>query len=74
MRGWDWQTQTSTQRMDEQQDPSEQHRELYKYPLMSHDGKKHEKDVPIGLTEPLCCTAEVNAMVSINHIAGEKKR
>jgi len=37
-------------------------------------GKNMKKDVQIGLTESLCCTAEVNTMVSINYIAVEKKR
>ena len=33
-----------------------------------------KKDVEIGLTESLCCTAEVNTVASINYSAVEKKR
>ena len=32
-----------THKMDEQQGPPEEHRELYQHPVINHNGKEHEK-------------------------------
>ena len=29
--------------MDKQQGPTEQHRELYQYPMINHNGKEYKK-------------------------------
>ena len=41
-------------RMDKQQDPTMQHRELIQSPVINHDGKEYEKEEYICITESLC--------------------
>ena len=49
---WDQQRQTIMYRMDNQQGPIVQHRELYSISCVNHNGKEYEK-------ESLCCAAEI---------------
>ena len=58
---WDQQLQTIIYRIDKQQGPTVQHRELYSISLINHNGKEYEKEyMYICITESLCCTAEIN--------------
>ena len=40
---WDQQMQSSIHRMDKQQGPTVQHRELYSHPVINHNGKEYEE-------------------------------
>ena len=55
---WGQRMQTIIYRMDKQQGPTVQHRELYSISCDKPYGKEHKKYVCI--TESLCCTAEIN--------------
>ena len=48
-------------RMDKQQSPTVQSRELYSIAMINHNGKEYEKEsMCIHITVSLCCTAETN--------------
>ena len=55
---WDQQMQTIIYRMDKQQCPTVQHRELYSISYNNHNRKEYEKEY-VYITESLCCTAEI---------------
>ena len=46
-------------RMDKQQGPTVQHRELYSIPYENHNGKEYKKRMCIYIYI-LCCTAVIN--------------
>ena len=55
-------------KVDKQQGPTVQHRELYSILCNGLYGKESEKrlDICIRITDSLCCTAESNTILSIN--------
>ena len=58
---WDQQMKVSIHRMDKQQGPTVQHRELYSIFCDKPDGKEYVKEyIYICITESLCCTSEIN--------------
>ena len=44
-------------RMDKQQGPNVQHKELFQYPVINHNAKEY---VQVCVTESFCCIAEIN--------------
>ena len=56
---WGQQMQTIIYRMDKQQGPTVQHSELY---LIAWE-ENIKKNVYMGVTESLSCTAEINTML-----------
>ena len=59
--------QTIKYRMDKQQEATVQHKELYSISYDKPYGKKTWKKMCIGITESLCCIAEVNTTLQINY-------
>ena len=70
--------QTIIYRMGEQQDLTVQHRELYKHPVINHNGKEYEKECVyiymytyiykyVYKTESCCSTAGINTTLQINY-------
>ena len=63
----DQQMQTDIYRMDGQQDLLYSTGNYIQYPVINHHGKEYEKEyiytyIYICITEPCCCTAEINTL------------
>ena len=55
--------QTITYRMDGQQGPTVQHKELYiQCPGINRNGKEYKRECVLCITESLCCTAETDTL------------
>ena len=54
---WGYQIHTTIYKIDKQQGPTVQHRQLFKYLVISYNGKESEK-IYIHITESLCYTSE----------------
>jgi len=47
--------------MHKQQGPTVQHRELFQYPVINHNGKEYENEcIYTYITESLFCPTEIN--------------
>ena len=72
---WDWHVHTAIFKIDNQQGPAVQHRELCSILCNNLNGKRIWKriDTCVHITESLCCTPETNTTLLINYTPIDRK-